>query len=195
VHALRRRTTGPRLAALAGRFASHEADLTDAARVTAIMREVAPRAVFHLAAYGTAADQTDPQQLIRTNVEGTMTLVRALEGLPDATFVNTGSMSEYDASPRPLRETHLLRPGTLYGASKAAASLFCAAAATTSPHQIVTLRPFHVYGPFDDPRRLVPTAVRACLNGQPLRLVSGVSARLRVRRGRRRRVPARGGAA
>lgn len=38
-------------------------------------------------------------------------------------FVNTGSSSEYGVQDSPMRESDLLKPVTLYGVSKAAASI------------------------------------------------------------------------
>jgi nucleoside-diphosphate-sugar epimerase len=87
--------------------------------------------------------------------------------------VNTGSSAEYGPTRRALREADALRPGTVYGAAKAAATLLCSAIAQSSPHQIVTLRPFHVYGPFDDARRFVPTAIAAALHDRAISLVPG----------------------
>ena len=178
VHVLRRGTApGSRLRALGNDVISHQTDITDAARVAAVVADVRPHAVFHLAAYGTASDHTDPTRMLRTNVEGTLNLLLALQPLLPATFVNTGTSAEYRASRRPLQESSALGPGTTYGVTKASADILCAAAAASSPHQIVTLRLFHVYGPLDDPRRLVPTAMRALLTGEPIHLVRGVSRR------------------
>lgn len=165
---------GRRLAEVVPKLTCHAGDLIDSARVAGVLADVRPRAVFHLAAYGTAPDQTDAQWMFRTNVEGTLNLLRALDGLAPVTFVNTGTSAEYGAGQRPRRESDPPRPGTLYGVAKAAATLLCTATARSSPHQIVTLRPFHVYGPFDDFRRFIPVAMRACLYGEPLPLVAGV---------------------
>jgi nucleoside-diphosphate-sugar epimerase len=174
VHVLRRQPapSSTRLRELAG-VTSHVADLTDARGVAAVLAAVRPAAVFHLGAYGTSPGQTDAVQMFRTNVDGTLNLLRALEPLPPTAFVNTGSSAEYGPTSRPLRESDALRPGTLYGVTKAATTMLCAAVAASSPHQIVTLRPFHVYGPFDDPRRFIPTAIAAALRGGEIPLVSG----------------------
>ena len=173
VHVLRRRPQPSTRLSDVGGLIEHLVDLTDGAGVATTLAAVRPAAVFHLGAYGTSPGQVDAVRMFRTNVEGTLNVLRALEPLAPMAFVNTGSSAEYGQTRRPLRESDPLRPGTLYGVTKAAATLLCSAFARTSPHQIVTLRPFHVYGPLDDPRRFIPTAIAAALHDRAISLVPG----------------------
>ena len=38
--------------------------------------------------------------------------------------------------------------------------------------QIVTIRPFHVYGPYEEPSRLIPTLIRQLIDNKKSKLVS-----------------------
>jgi nucleoside-diphosphate-sugar epimerase len=85
-------------------------------------------------------------------------------------FVQLGSSTEYEPRPGPIDESTPLRPTTLHGATKAAATLVCGALAADLGVDLVVLRPFNVYGPGDEPRHLIPTAIAAALDGRELML-------------------------
>ena len=62
-----------------------------------------------------------------------------------------------------MTESCLLEPVTEYGASKAAATLFCQTIAVTENLPIVTLRLFSPYGRYEQKSRLVPSVILAAL--------------------------------
>jgi nucleoside-diphosphate-sugar epimerase len=61
--------------------------------------------------------------------------------------------------------------------TKAAATLYCQNAAKKHGLPIVIMRPFAVYGPFEEQTRLIPTLVGAYINGQSPKLSSPDSVR------------------
>ena len=61
-------------------------------------------------------------------------------------------------------------PESLFGASKAAASLQLQQLARSKGLPLVILRLFHVYGPMESEYPLVPTAIRSFLTNQPMTL-------------------------
>ena len=71
----------------------HELHLHDAEAVARVVSEIRPEWVFHLAVHGAYSWQTDWEQMVRTNIQGTMSLVFAcLETVFEA-LVNTGYAS------------------------------------------------------------------------------------------------------
>jgi UDP-glucose 4-epimerase len=86
--------------------------------------------------------------------------------------VRLGSSTEYAATDGPMDESTPLRPRGWFGATKAAGSLLCAAAASARGMRAATLRAFQVYGPGDHPHRLVPTAIRAARTGEVLAMTA-----------------------
>lgn len=76
-----------------------------------------------------------------------------------------GTCAEYDAqAPGPWNERRPLAPATPYGAAKA--GLF-ADLAELCGEKLVWARLFHLYGPGEDPRRLIPSLVAALRAGRP----------------------------
>jgi nucleoside-diphosphate-sugar epimerase len=91
--------------------------------------------------------------------------------------VNTGSSSEYGFKDYAMRETDLLEPNSYYAVAKCAQTLLCQHVANAEKRPITTFRLFSVYGPFEEPSRLVPTLIRRCAEGRDLTLVEPDTAR------------------
>jgi dTDP-glucose 4,6-dehydratase len=151
-----------------------EGDLRDADRLRAVVPAVGASHVFHLAAATSVARgfQT-AQDMIQTNVQGTVNLLEALEHTPYTCFIHTGSAEEYGAGAAPFQETAPLMPVSAYSASKAAATLFCEMYHRTMNCPVVILRPFLVYGPGQPPTRLIPQAILAALANRPFPMTTG----------------------
>ncbi|HIH04914.1 TPA: NAD-dependent epimerase/dehydratase family protein [Candidatus Woesearchaeota archaeon] len=171
---LRSRKHAWRIADILDRVQVADADLLDAKGLATALRRMRPECIFHLAAYGAyPRTQTDAQSIFSTNIRGTFNLLQAARGVDYRCFVNTGSSSEYGIKSRPMRESDLLEPNTLYGISKAAATMLCAHEAREQGRPIVTLRPFSAYGYYEEPFRLVPSVILRCLRGEDVPLSSG----------------------
>src|SRR5271165_6633145 len=79
-------------------------DLCDRARVSAMLREVAPSGILHTAVAG-ASEEVGFAQLMRTNVVGTENLLAAAFALPQQpAVVLAGSGYEYAPQSRDLTE-------------------------------------------------------------------------------------------
>ena len=166
VHVTLKRTSASwRLAAIEADLRLHHVDLTDEPAVEALLTAVRPAVIYHLAAHGAYPFQTNADGIIQTNILGTWNLLKASERVEYETFVNTGSSSEYGFKEHAMRETDLLEPSSYYAVAKCAQTLLCQHAAKRSARSINTLRLFSVYGPFEEPTRLIPTLIRRCLAG------------------------------
>lgn len=159
-----------RIADLLGRVQCHEVDLRDAGRVEKAVSRIKPAVIYHLAAYGGFAHQRDTPAILESNLMGTVNLLLACEKINFHCFVNTGSSSEYGIKPCPMSESHMLEPLGDYGVAKAAATLFCRSRAVEKRLPVITLRLFSPYGPWDDPKRLIPHVVGSLLRGVPPQL-------------------------
>ena len=149
----------------------HEADLLDEPRTRKVFLSVNPEAVLHLAAYGGHPDERDADRILRTNILGFWNVLRACEPTRCELVVNAGSSSEYGFKSHATRETDLLEPNSFYAVSKGAATLLGRYASGLGRCSIATLRLFSVYGPYEEPSRLIPTLIQRSLLGQPLDLV------------------------
>jgi len=171
VHAVVRPGTNLwRLEDVASGLAMHDVNMSDRAGLLAAVQQATPEIVFHLAADGAARHDAAAAQLFATNVLGTLNLLEAAATVAYRRFVHIGGSSEYGPREVPLRETDRLEPVTPYGASKAAATLATQQHARAHGRPIVILRPFSVYGAWESPSRLIPTATWAALDGRDLPL-------------------------
>jgi nucleoside-diphosphate-sugar epimerase len=166
VHLLLRPQHNPwRLQEITNEVTIHEVDLGDHAGLENTVASVRPDWIFHLAAHGAYPNQRDLDTIVATNVLGTVNLVRAAERAGFAAFINTGSSSEYGLKDHAPVEDEWLEPNSDYAVTKATATLFCRHTAQRTRLPIITLRLYSVFGPYEEPRRLVPTLIAHGLEG------------------------------
>ena len=170
-------TSSWRLADVERDLTLYEGDLTDEAATWEIVQAAHPDVIYHLAAHGGYSSQNDADAILRTNFLGTWNLLKACAGIDYHVFVNTGSSSEYGFKDHASRETDVLEPNSYYAVSKSAQTLLCQYVARAESRPITTFRLFSVYGPFEEPSRLVPTLIRRCLEGKDLTLTDPYTAR------------------
>jgi nucleoside-diphosphate-sugar epimerase len=154
-----------RLAGVAADVHVAEADLRDAGAVAAAFAGARPEAVFHLGTRGAYSWQADPAEILETNVLGTAKVLDACSSGQTGALVNTGSSSEYGFKDHAAAESEPLEPTSVYGVAKAAATLLCAAVARERALPLTTLRLYSVFGPWEEPGRLVPALAEAALRG------------------------------
>jgi len=144
----------------------HVVDLADEDEVRAKVARIRPDWVFHLAAHGAYPAQTNLAEMIRTNVQGTVNLVEACVAIGFEAFVNTGSSSEYGWKDHAPAETEPLEPNSHYAVTKASATQFCRLTGRAHGVRLTTLRLYSVYGPWEEPTRLMPTLIRRGRRGE-----------------------------
>jgi nucleoside-diphosphate-sugar epimerase len=166
-----------RLRSLGADVRRHEAGLDDREALKRTLRAVKPDWLFHLAAHGAYPQQTDLDRMIATNFIGTVNLLLAALEVGFEAFVNTGSSSEYGFKDHAASEADRLDPNSHYAITKASATLFCRHTAVAHGVPLTTLRLYSVYGPFEEPTRLMPTLAVQGLRGRLPALVDPRTAR------------------
>jgi GDP-4-dehydro-6-deoxy-D-mannose reductase len=131
-------------------------DVGDGAAIEALLREVQPQRVYHLAGYAhTGRSFSEPDAAWAGNLGATRALYEAAVrwgGWPRILFVGSGLVYGDAATPGELfDETCLLRPTNPYAASKAAADLVSYQFARAPGLDIVRARPFNHVGPAQSP--------------------------------------------
>ncbi|ARN22627.1 dTDP-glucose 4,6-dehydratase [Piscinibacter gummiphilus] len=156
-------------------------DITDRALLDRLLAEHRPRAIVHFAAES-HVDRSihGPGDFIRTNVNGTFTLLEAarahwlsLDADAKAAFrfhhVSTdevyGSLSPTAPA---FTETHPYEPNSPYSASKAASDHLVRAWFHTYGMPVVTTNCSNNYGPYHFPEKLIPLMIVNALAGKPL---------------------------
>jgi GDP-4-dehydro-6-deoxy-D-mannose reductase len=139
-------------------------DVTDRDAVQAVMRDVRPAAVYHLAALSHVAESwSAAANSFRVNAEGTLNVLVAARDAGVGRVLVVGSAEEYGAvrdADLPIDEDTPLRPMTPYGASKVAADYLALQAYLGAGLETVRARPFNHTGPGQSPRFLVPALAR-----------------------------------
>ena len=156
-------------------------DITDRALLDRLLAEHRPRAIVHFAAES-HVDRSihGPAAFIKTNVEGTFTLLEAarahwsgLAGAARSAFrFHHASTDEVYGSLAPgapaFTETHAFEPNSPYSASKAASDHLVRAWFHTYGLPVVTTNCSNNYGPFHFPEKLIPLLIVNALAGKPL---------------------------
>ena len=155
----------------------HEVALQQQELLERIVIRTNPDWVFHLAAHGAYSSQDNVQKIVTTNFNGIVNLVEACLKTDFQAFVNAGSSSEYGFKDHPPLEAELPEPNSHYAATKSAATLYCQFIATQSQRRLTTLRLYSVYGPWEEPTRLMPTLLLAALRREYPPLVARTVAR------------------
>jgi nucleoside-diphosphate-sugar epimerase len=156
-----------RLADLGDELAVVELDLVDPGAIDRTVRAQRPEAIFHLAAHGAYSWQSDLDTMLAVNVRATDALLAAARAV-GARLVSAGSSSEYGYQAKPAEELDRIEPNSHYAVTKAAATHLCRLAAAAHGQAAVTLRLYSVYGPWEEPGRLIPALIlRALAGGWP----------------------------
>jgi dolichol-phosphate mannosyltransferase len=150
----------------------HEVDLEDAEGVARAVHEAWPEWIFHLAARGAYSWQADVSEILRANVIGTANLLEATARRGFAAFVHAGTSSEYGSKDHAPDEEESVEPTSAYAVAKASATMLCRLFARSRGHRVVVLRLYSVFGPWEEPGRLLPALILRGLQGELPPLVS-----------------------
>jgi dolichol-phosphate mannosyltransferase len=143
----------------------HAVDLRDAGGVAQLVLAVRPQWVFHCASYGAYSWQRDAARMHETNLIGTANLLAACRRCGFELFVNTGSSSEYGYKKHAPAESDPPEPNSPYARSKLRATEHCTNDARLHGGTVTTLRLYSVYGPYEEPNRLIPMLLTSAVNG------------------------------
>ena len=156
-------------------------DICDPELVGSLLHEHRPRAIVHFAAES-HVDRSivAPDAFIRTNVQGTFTLLeqakrywlelddasrRAFRFLHVSTDEVYGTLGPHDPA---FSETTAYAPNSPYAASKAGSDHLARAYYHTFGLPVLTTNCSNNYGPFQFPEKLIPLMILNALEGKPL---------------------------
>jgi UDP-glucose 4-epimerase len=144
----------------------HLCDLCDQVKISTVVSQVKPDWIFHLAAYGAYSHQADLYKILQTNVLGTANLVKACLEVGFESFINAGSSSEYGFTDHAPTESASPDPNSYYAVSKASSTMLLKYTSKAHGFRIQTLRLYSVYGPYEDPSRLIPALIMNGINNR-----------------------------
>lgn len=165
-----------RVAAATPAAATEALDLADAARVMACLGTTRPDALVHLAWYADPADYLTSHANL-ASLAMTNAFLEAALAAGCRKLVVGGSCVEYAVANRPLVESDPADPRTLYAACKHAAWHVARRLAAEAGAELAWARIFHLHGPGEDPRRLIPWVARQLASGTAVDLTDGTQVR------------------
>lgn len=128
---------------------AHNLDILDKNQISAVLDEVKPDVIYHLAAQSSVAlSWKNPQLTVDINIKGTLNVLDSLRdsGL-DSRIILIGSGEEYGYIQHcPVSEEETLRPGNIYAATKACQSMIGNIYARAYKMDIVMVRAFNHIG-------------------------------------------------
>lgn len=150
-----------------------QADLLDPTSADSLVTEIEPTHLLHLAWYTVPGKFWTARQNVDW-LEASLRLLRAFAAAGGRRAVMAGSCAEYDWSHGRCSEAETpLAPATLYGSCKNALQSVGSSFASEAGFSFGWGRIFFVYGPFEDPARLVPSVAKSLLEGVPAAVSSG----------------------
>ena len=147
-----------------GVSSSIQIDLTEKIQLHALLNRIQPKTVFNLAAYGAYSHQTLVDLTYEINI-GVIETLSDWCAKNDSILIQTGSSSEYGTNCAAPLETDRAEPNSRYAVSKLAATNLLAHLFASTGLVSAVVRLYSVYGPLEDPTRLVPTLIRKGLSG------------------------------
>lgn len=149
-------------------------NILDGGTLASVIEEERIDAIFHLAAES-HVDRSimDSSPFVRTNVEGTLSVLDVVRAHPALRLVHVSTDEVYgalSADGLPLKEDARLAPTNPYAASKAGADHLVASYAHTYSLDIVTTRSSNNYGPFQLPEKMIPRFILRALFAHDLPL-------------------------
>ncbi len=159
-----------RLADVEHRIDLRVGDLRDTEELRQILLDVLPDVVMHLGVYGAYPTQTDAGAILHTTVCGAYQILSSAKDAGVRLVVMAGSSSEYGTKDHPMREDERIDPNSYYAIAKATQTHLGQEFARKEGLPVVTLRLFSVYGPYEEPGRLVPTVIGRALVGANITL-------------------------
>ena len=141
-------------------------DLLQPNRVREFMEVFRPRTIFNLAAYGAYSQQNEYDKILQTNFLAAVDLIETAKSVGFDAYVYAGSSSEYGSNSAGPHEDAEMIPNSHYGVSKAAAYTSLKYYGIREGLPVAHLRLYSVFGPWEEPDRLMPVAVAAARHGR-----------------------------
>ena len=143
-----------------------EFDALVALNLDRMLDEVRPRTVFNCIAYGAYSFETNGELILRTNLMSTHALLERLASRNIAAYIHAGSSSEYGENAAGPEEHDFLAVNSEYAVSKAACAHLIHYYGKQHGLPAANLRLYSVYGPLEDPSRLMPQIVQHGVRGE-----------------------------
>lgn len=139
-------------------------DITYKKSVQKLFKEIEPQTVFNLSAYGAYSKQSNTSLIYETNVIGTLNILEESKNIN--AYIHAGSSSEYGLNCESPSEKADLLPNSHYSVSKISTSYLLHYFGKVMKVPCLNLRLYSIYGPWEEPDRLIPKLVEEGRKGK-----------------------------
>lgn len=140
-------------------------DILQQNQIRSFFIEHNPKTIFNLAAYGAYSKQNEYDKIYQTNFVASIDLIEIAKEYGFSAFVQTGSSSEYGLHSNQPKEEEELLPNSHYAVSKAALYQAIKYYGKIEKLPIAHLRLYSVFGPWEEPDRLIPVLISKARKG------------------------------
>lgn len=138
----------------------YDLDILDKETIVALLLEIRPDYIFHLAAQSSVGlSWKNPGLTVDVNIKGSINMMDAVRELyykPRVLLIGSGEeYGHISPGETPIREDNLLRPGNIYAATKACQNMIGSIYAQAYDMQLMMVRSFNHIGPGQAPMFVV----------------------------------------
>ena len=139
-------------------------DISKTTQLKKLLDDVQPQTIFNFATYGAYESQKNVGKIYKNNLIAHVNLLDLLVKRNISAYVFAGTSSEYGLNSEKPHESAYLEPNSHYAISKAASSQLIHWYSQSFGLPAIHLRLYSVYGPHEDPNRLVPRLAQCVRN-------------------------------
>jgi len=154
-----------------------EADVRNRGALQAV-RRFDPEVVFHLAAYQHVGQSfVQVEECFDVNAKGTANIVDVCDKAAKFVYIATSEVYGFQEG-FPFVETMIPNPQSPYAITKYAGELYCRMKQRMGAStEMVLLRPFNAFGPYQSTKAIIPELILKCLRGEPILTTTGEQTR------------------
>lgn len=134
--------------------------------LTELLNTVRPMTVFDNVAYGAYSFETDAPLIYRTNINYTVRMITELQERGIHRYIHAGSSSEYGDNAAAPCEDVPLYANSHYSVTKSTIANLIHFYGKKRGFPAANLRLYSIYGPYEDPARLIPTLIAKGVEGE-----------------------------
>lgn len=142
------------------------ADITNTTNLSSLLDNLKPRTIFDCASFGAYFFESDIERIHNTNYLSFINILEEVANHDVVAYIHAGSSSEYGLNSSAPDEDSPLVPNSHYAISKAAASQVVCYYGKIKRVNVLNLRLYSVYGPYEDSSRLMPILCERTLQGK-----------------------------
>lgn len=140
------------------------ADISNKEQVFKTLKKL--KKIDYVVNFGGEVDHKNLKKTFNSHYLGLKNLINFFLQKDLKKFIQIGSSLEYGNAKSPQKETYRLRPKSNYSKAKANSSIFVKNVFKNKKFPVMIIRPYQIYGPYQDLNRFIPIIINNCLQNR-----------------------------